>query len=296
MTGNVSLPEVVLHQDDVGMCHGANTAFVELSRFGTITSGSVMVPCPWFLEVAEVAAADALLGDRGLDLGVHLTLTAEKQHYKWGPLTRPTAAAGLTDANGYFFSDVSSVRRNAHPDAVEAEFRAQIERALAVGIDVTHLDAHMGAALAPEFCDAYIRAGVDFRLPMLLTADITAYAPNNHLVGVDQSTFAPFVERAAAAGVPVFDRVMETDWNRTDPPGPAYERLIGSCTDAMTFICLHPNAPGELEFIEPTSSYIRTDEYNVFRSTGYRGWLAGLSIAPIGMREVRERFRNAPSR
>lgn len=293
MTEHVNLPEVVLHQDDVGMCHGANTAFVELSRFGTITSGSVMVPCPWFSEIAETAAADALLATRGLDLGVHLTLTAEKQYYKWGPLTRPTAAAGLSDDNGFFFPDVSTVRRNAHPDAVEAEFRAQIERALAVGIDVTHLDAHMGVALAPEFCDAYIRAGVDYRIPVLLSGDITAYAPNNHLAGVDQSTFAPFVERAVKAGMPIFDRVLETDWQRTDPPRPVYEQLFASCSEAMTFICLHPNAPGELEFIEPTSSYIRTDEYDLFRSAGHREWLSGLAVTPIGMREVRDRYRSA---
>ena len=49
---------VVIHQDDVGMCHGANVAFVELSRAGAVTSGSVMVPCPWFSEIAEIAAAD----------------------------------------------------------------------------------------------------------------------------------------------------------------------------------------------------------------------------------------------
>jgi hypothetical protein len=283
-----TLPKVVLHQDDVGMCHGANTAFVELSRLGTITSGSVMVPCPWFLEIAEIAA-----GDDSFDLGVHLTLTAEKQYYKWAPLTRPTAAAGLTDANGFFHPDVSSVRRHAHPDAVEAELRAQIDRALATGVDVTHLDAHMGTAVAPEFCDAYIRAGIDYRLPVLLTIDIGAYGPNNHLAGVDQSTYAPFVERAKSAGIAVFDRVLETDWQRTDPPRPVYERLIGSCNEAMTFICLHPNAPGELEFIEPTSSYIRTDEYNLFRTIVYRAWLSGLAVRPIGMREIRDRFRSA---
>ena len=77
---------VVIHQDDVGMCHGANTAFVELARAGAITSGSVMVPCPWFTEIAEIAAADP-----ALDLGVHLTLTAEKAHYRWRPISGAAA-------------------------------------------------------------------------------------------------------------------------------------------------------------------------------------------------------------
>ena len=73
---------IVLHQDDVGMCHGANVAFSELSVLGSITSGSVMVPCPWFREAAEMAVAN-----KSLDLGVHLTLTAEKEFYRWRPLT-----------------------------------------------------------------------------------------------------------------------------------------------------------------------------------------------------------------
>ena len=67
---------IVLHQDDVGMCHGANVAFRELSALGSITSGSVMVPCPWFREAAQMAANESL------DLGVHLTLTAEKEFYR----------------------------------------------------------------------------------------------------------------------------------------------------------------------------------------------------------------------
>src|SRR5579871_686501 len=131
---------LVVHEDDVGMTHGSNVAFRELSARGVVSSGSVMVPCPWFPETLEMAAADA-----SLDLGVHLTLNAEKQPMKWRPLTHPPASAGLTDEFGYFWPDRASVRRHAEPEAVEAELRAQIDAAIAGGIDVTHLDAHMGA-------------------------------------------------------------------------------------------------------------------------------------------------------
>ena len=68
---------VVIHADDVGFCHGANRAFVELSKLGAITSGSVMVPCPWFTEIAQIAATDAVSNAPSLDVGVHLTLTSE---------------------------------------------------------------------------------------------------------------------------------------------------------------------------------------------------------------------------
>lgn len=278
---------MVLHVDDVGMCHGANQAFLELFAAGTVTSGSVMVPCPWFAEIAEAARDNPTL-----DLGVHLTLTAEKQHYRWGPLTRAPSDAGLTDNEGYFWRDVTSVRRHAEPAAVEAELRAQVERALAAGIDVTHLDAHMGAALAPEFCDAYVRVGIDYQLPVLLTKDIADYSPNNHLVGVTQADLAAPAAAAMAAGMTLFDRVLETDWRRTGEPAAPYSELLAATDAPMTFVCLHPNAPGELQFIEPGSAYIRVDEYELFGSAAWRAWLDSQPYRLAGMRELRDQMRS----
>ena len=94
--GDRATTRLVIHADDVGMNHGANRAFVELSRFGTVTACSVMAPCPWFSEIAETAAAD----DR-LDCGVHLTLNSEMAHYRWGPVTRAGAASGLLDGDDH---------------------------------------------------------------------------------------------------------------------------------------------------------------------------------------------------
>lgn len=279
---------VVLHEDDVGMCHGANSAFLELSRLGVCSSGAVMVPCPWFLEVAEAAAADP-----SLDLGVHLTLNAEKKHYKWRPLTSPSPKAGLTDDLGFFHPDVATTRKKASPDAVEAELRAQIDAAYRAGVDVTHLDAHMGAALSPEFCDIYIRLGLDYRLPILLTSTIAAYTPNDNLVGVTEEAHARGVARARAAGFAIFDAALQTTWGRprSKPAGPAYKNLIENVRDGLTFVCLHFNAPGELELIEPRSAYIRTEEYDVFRDRNFRDWLVRQDLDIIGMRPLRDELR-----
>jgi len=222
------MTRLVIHADDVGMCLGANVAFAELSRRGTITAGSVMVPCPWFAEIAEMAVADATL-----DVGVHLTLNAEKRHYRWRPVSGAGPASGLVDADGYQWRTVAEVRRHADPDAVEAEWRAQVERALAAGIDVTHLDAHMGSALAPEWCDRYIALGAELGVPVLMTATLDAYGPRNHLEDVREERFAPFVEQARVAGMPTFDRVLETDFSRPATSAPDYEQLLsalGTCT------------------------------------------------------------------
>jgi predicted glycoside hydrolase/deacetylase ChbG (UPF0249 family) len=153
----------ILHADDVGKGHGSNAAFIALARAGAIDCGSVMVACPRFHEIAHAASAD-----RALDLGVHLTLTSEWIGYRWGPVGVRSAAAGLTDAERSFHRDVPSLRRTADPRAVEAECAAQIERALASGVDPTHLDTHMGAALAPKFLPGTLRLAARFRLPLLL--------------------------------------------------------------------------------------------------------------------------------
>ena len=283
--------QIVLHQDDVGMCHGANVAFSELSNLGSITSGSVMVPCPWFREAAEMAASS-----KKLDLGVHLTLTAEKDFYRWRPLTSAGKSSGLVDDDGYMWRDVSSVRRNANIEAAALELRAQIDFALASGFDVTHLDAHMGVALAPEFCAIYIRLGAEYQLPVLLTKKLSQYGPNNHIVGVTDEQFDEFVVLAGKKNMPIFDRVLETDFNRkaTMQLGDlAYQTMFTKNLTGLTFAALHPNAPGEVEMIEPNQFHVRTQEHEIFSSNNYLSWLAKNEIKPIGMRELRDEMRLA---
>ncbi len=295
MSKDSQVTELVLHADDVGMCHGANTAFVELSKLGTITSGSVMVPCPWFPELAELAR-----GNDSLDVGVHLTLNAEKSNYRWRPVSNASKASGLTDADGYMWPDVMSVRRHAHPDAVETEWRAQIDQALAAGIDVTHLDAHMGSALAPEWCDRYVALGVEYRVPILITNTLSAYGPNNHLAGVDELVFEPFVVAARSVGLPIFDAVLETNFGRAAGQPVDYRSLIGNglgeATKNLVFCAFHPNAPGEVEVIEPGTCHVRTDEHSLFSSAAWADWLRSQSFRLVGMRDLRERFRQTGTR
>ena len=273
----------MLHADDVGMCHGANRAFVELSHAGAITAGSVMVPCPWFSEIAEIAADDA-----SLDVGVHLVLNAEQQHYRWAPLTRPTAAAGLTDDDGFFWRSVADVRAHADPAAVEEEWRTQIERALAAGIDVTHLDTHMGSALAPEWCERYIALGVEYGVPALITSTLAGYGPNHHLADVTEDDFAPFVSLAREAGMPVFDVVPETDFARPSDTAPSYHDMLAGVEGELVYCAFHPCArgPGEIEMIEPDAHHVRVDEHELFRTPEWMDWLDRQDFELIAMRDL----------
>lgn len=274
---------VVIHADDLGMSHGANAAFAELTALGVCSAGSVMVPCPWFLEVAAMAN-----GNRQLDLGVHLTLTSEMTHYKWRPLTKPPPSAGMTDAYGYFLSDVAALRATAEPEAVEAELRAQIEMAIAAGIDVTHFDDHAGAVLAPEFCEIYVRLGLEFELPILLTASLTTYGGIHNLQGVADDDYRRHAEFARSEGFRIFDRIIETPW---EPAGTSYCQLIGDIKPGYNFMALHFTKPGEIDTIDVRSSHIRVAEYELFRSLDFRNWLGQQGLTVIGMRGLREELR-----
>ena len=278
---------VVIHADDLGMSHGANAAFVELSRLGIFSSGSVMVPCPWFREMVGVADTNT-----DLDIGVHLTLTSEMPYYKWRPLTQPPASAGMTDGDGYFHRDVATLRAQAVPDAVEAELRAQIDMALAAGIDVTHFDDHAGAVLAPEFCEIYIRLGIDYGLPILMTPSLATYGGIHNLAGVEDQAYRRHAASARAQGYRMFDRIIETPWQPDRPADVIYRDLIAGITPGYTFMALHVTKPGEIEAIDPGSHMIRTGEYHLFRSPEFREWLSRQNLEIIGMRKLRDEFRS----
>ena len=279
---------LVLHQDDVGMCHGANTAYAELTVFGTCSSGSVMVPCPWFSEAAEIGQSVP-----GADLGVHLTLTSEKEHYRWRPLTTCSKASGLVDSDGYMWRDVPSLRIHADAEAVEAELRAQIDAAYDHGVDVTHLDGHMGAVLAPEFCEIYFDLARSYRLPLLLTPDLERYDPIGNLGDLgDVTAYRDVVRAARQEGFVIVDHVFETIWSKLDDIDSAYRNKIGNAEGTLVFAALHFNAPGDIEIIDPpVGAHVRMAEYGLFGSTAFRDWLSTLDRQIIGMRPLRDILR-----
>lgn len=277
---------VVIHEDDVGMTHGANVAFVELVRRGTCSSGSVMVPCAWFPEAAEMAAKDA-----DLDLGVHLTLTSEKKPYRWRPLTCPGPGAGLADEAGYFWPSVHDLRRHAVPEAVEAELRTQIDAAIAAGIDVTHLDAHMGAVMAPEFVDIYLRLAADYRLPLLLVRDIEDYGPKHNFGTIDSRYYSDVVARAQAQGFPIFEIALETPWKRQAAADVAYTSLFERIPLGLSFLSMHFNALDDFRWVEPEYAHIRLEEYELFRADFAARQIERLGLHVIGFRQIRDALR-----
>lgn len=155
---------LIIHADDLGVSHSENMASIAGLEKGMVNSASIMVPCPWFPEIAVYARKN-----KTADLGLHLTLNSEWDNYKWGPVTSRDSVSSLVNKNGYFYATVDSLLQTGMASEVELELTNQVKKALLNGIDVTHLDAHMGAAVSnPEFMAAYIRVGKKFQLPVLL--------------------------------------------------------------------------------------------------------------------------------
>jgi predicted glycoside hydrolase/deacetylase ChbG (UPF0249 family) len=156
---------LILHGDDLGMSHSENSATTYGMEHGSINSASIMVPAPWFSEIAAYARAHPMA-----DFGLHLTLTSEWDFFKWGPVASKSEVPGLVNKNGYLFSSVDSVLRSATAEEVEKELRAQIEKARQFGIDFTHFDSHMGTIFSkPEYLKVLIKLGREYKVPVLLS-------------------------------------------------------------------------------------------------------------------------------
>lgn len=154
---------LIIHADDLGVAHSVNVASLAALDRGTISSASIMMPTPWVTEVAAYARAHP-----DHDLGLHLVLTSEWKSYRWGPVAPLTEVPSLFDSTGTLPPDVATVVRRAKPAEVERELRAQIQRALALGINPTHVDSHMGALFAsPELFAVYTKVAREHRLPFL---------------------------------------------------------------------------------------------------------------------------------
>ena len=206
---------LIVNADDLGSSHAANVGVYEALRDGIATSASLMVPCPW--------AREAAARYRGEDVGVHLTLNAEHDLYRWGPITH---APSLLDGDGGFPRTPRDLWDHADLDEARRELRAQVERAILWGFDVSHLDSHMGTLGGkPEFFDVYLDLAVDFGLPIRLTGPET-----------ERTVGFPFRKLAAEEGVlfPDHFRYLRVGSRA------AVERVAYDLRPGVTEIHVHP--------------------------------------------------------
>jgi hypothetical protein len=262
----------MFHVDDVGMSHESNLGAIRSVTEGVATSLSVMMPCSW---VPELVAW--LKEHPETDAGLHLTLTSEWEHYRWGPLVGD-AGPGLRDTHGYLWRSVEGVVANASADEVESEIRAQVAKARALGFEPTHLDSHMGTLFAsPQFLERYIKVGIETGIPIMVPGGHNTALRRQYLDEArerlerrgewrgQELPEPPELAQAPAignlvwsAGLPVLDDLHNTSYGWRLPEGVArtddalralkverYTQAVRELRPGVTMIILHATDAGE---------------------------------------------------
>ena len=274
---------VIIHVDDIGMCHASLQGFIDLWEYGTISSGAVMVPCPWFPAVADWARQNP-----GVDLGVHGTVNSEWDGYRCGPLSTREQATGLMDAEGYFHKREPAAWENADPEAVRIEVESQTERALAAGIDVTHIDTHMGTITHPKFIAGYLQTLKRFQVPGLIPRQDAQGLMSLGFGEEDAALFAPMILQLEEQGFPMIDAI---DYLSLEDPANHIEitkQKLGNLPVGITHFLMHPAIDtAELRAIAPDWE-CRVANYNAFISREIKDFIKNEGIQVIGYRPIRD--------
>lgn len=277
---------LILHADDLAVAHAEDSASIRCLESGAVSSASIMVPCPWFTEIADYAKRHP-----GADLGIHLTLTSEWEHYKWGPVASRDSVESLLDANGDFYDNLDSLGKKARLSELRTELRSQIEKALHAGIDITHLDSHMGSCFfRKDFMKVYLDLAHAYRLPCLLN------------VAAFKAIYQVDISDLVTAGDVVTDHVY-----MAFPPSPEnqragyYEQLLRQLQPGLNCIILHA-AYDDDEMRAVTVNHPdygaawRQADYDFFTSDACKKLLESEHIYLVTWRQIRDKITRSGSR
>ena len=272
---------LILHIDDMGFCHAANAASLACLTEGSATCASILVNGPWFQEAAQMAKANPQL-----DLGVHLTLTAEYPTYRWPALSSRDPETGLLDADGYLWATREDAVRHVTVAAAEGEMRAQIDGALAAGIDVTHIDTHMGSVVHPKFLGSYLRLAREYNVPAFLPR-ITRDRLQALGEGDMADEFLQVLAMIDADQVPTLDDIIIETLVPMTSKHDFYRDLIKGVQPGLTHLLFHPAVAGaELEAIADTHASRHAD-YEAFLDRSLRDFAEDLGIHLVGYRDLK---------
>ena len=273
---------VIIHTDDIGMCHSSVQAYSDLLEFGLISSGATMIPCSWFPLVASYCRQTSKV-----DMGVHLTLTSEWDAYRWVPISTRERDSGLIDAEGYFYRSSEATQLYGVPEAVGIELHQQVDQAFKAGINITHLDTHMNTVAHPKFIGSYIQLAVQQKLPFLFPRmDETEF---QHL-GMDQDTAsiaASYINYLEEQGIPLVDFVsglyLVEPLNRLEQA----KQALSALPAGITHFIIHPSKDtSELRAITPDWE-CRVADYQTFMDENLRKYINDIGLQIIGYQSLK---------
>jgi len=275
---------VIFHVDDAGMSHESNMGAIKAIEDGVATSTSIMMPCSWVPEL------NAYLKEHPqVDAGVHLTLTAEWKKYRWGPVAGKPAVPGLVDSEGCLWHGVEDVAAHATADEVETEMRAQIDKALAMGIKPTHLDSHMGTCFLPLYLDRYVKVGIEKQIPILM------FGGHMQHIGAEAGALKPMVyliaNRVWQAGLPVIDDLVTSPTSADSYEGRKEQliKLLGEMKPGITEIIVHCTVQTEVFSHISGSGPAREAELRLMTDPDVKKFIDNEGIILTTWRELKER-------
>lgn len=231
---------LIINADDYGVCLSSNQAVEHLFNEGFITSTTLMTPCPWAEEALHRAK-----NNKKMRVGLHLTLNAEWNLYKWGPVCRTQLVNSLLDEDGYFYNDVPELLKAAQANDVTTEIEAQLNFMVKRGYRPTHVDNHMGSvyglqgqSFLPEVFALCAKHGFNFRLPR--STEFLGQVPEEL-----SNVFAQVAKTAEGLGIGILDNLCSHPYALTandsyETVRDYYLYLIRSIHPGITEMFLHP--------------------------------------------------------
>ena len=268
---------LILHADDMGLCHSENMASFRAMKIGMVNSGGLMMPCPWVKEAVDFSRQNPKV-----DIGLELTMTCEWGNYKWGPVASADKVSSIVDSNGFLYGSCQEFVDHAIVEEVEIEIRAQIEKALKMGIHPTHLDTHMGCLTSsPDIFKLFIRMGREYAIPCVLDSFTTQLLSTEFRDALMPSDV--LISRAWGANPPHYHSGMAT----------YYEHVLNELPPGLHIIFTHlafNNA--EMQGISGKKIYWgtqwRQEDFDFFTSERCRDLLKNNNIHLITWRDIQE--------
>lgn len=290
---------IILHVDDAGMSWDSNEGAIQAIEKGVANSVSVMMPCPWVPGFVSY-----LKEHPSVDAGLHLTLTSEWKRYRWGPLTGKPATPGLVDAEGALWPDVESVVKNARPEEVDAEIRAQLLRARTMGFEPTHLDSHMGTLFAsPDFMQRYVQLGIEQKIPVMMPGGHnTMVAKERNTTPDMQAQLEKVGQLLWNAGLPVLDDLHGASYDWPYPQDKQvtdealqkfatskYMETVKTLKPGLTMIIMHCTQPSPVFEMISNSGRKRKGDLLAMIDPAFKKFLQQEGVVLTTWREVMKR-------
>lgn len=282
---------VIIQADDYGISPYANKGIEDMFLSQSITSASIMMPCAWAAEAAAFCAQNA-----HVNAGIHLTLCSSGD-VEYRPVFQGHRAGSVMNENGYLPREMRVIELYADAMEIKAELDAQIQSAIAMGVDPTHLDTHAGCLMGFTAGRDFLEAAFDlceqyelpFNLPRRIVSQPFFSKEQRHL-------FQQRIDEADRRGIMLIDHILALPYEAED--GEEYGRFktrmeqeIRGIEQGITQILLHPARFSAAARAETPDAEKREWEYRLFNDPQMKELFKQENIRLISWRELRDAQR-----